>query len=402
MRKVIYSILSLIFSFTTANIFAQCTEAKDPEMAKYMRLTKSQDAQGCSQCGMLALYFCSARNTVSVEDKRKVGAMITACKRNIKQMGEPYCCPDYLNKEPEWGKEAKNNGVDGVNGSNGGSSNTTSDLENKLNNIVAIGQKLESSFYSMQEVDKNRKELNELSSLKGKFNSVEEIETSFQKKFNKIASTVDKTVESENTAMVNNISTMNHLTGGNELVGQGIGLVAGVLNNIGAAERKREYEERLREQKEEQIRRLKAMKASQVVEVRKALLATFPDGGLPASSKSIDNQVIYVFSYSTNQYNLIKDKPNLSVTNVFPITRNQNGTWQFKSTLVKDLMTHFKNEVTPMILGFFTSEKDANNLRDSFLYLASQCDFNLNFSVYSNSNKTITNDNNSNNDFWKN
>jgi hypothetical protein len=312
-------------------------------------------------------------------------------------MGQPYCCPEYINKEPEWGKEANNNSV---NGSNGSSSNSTSDFENKLNNAVAFGQKLESSYYSMQEVDKNRKELNELSSLKGKFNSIEEIEMAFQQKFNQIANAVDKTVESENTAMVNNISTMNHLTGGNELMGQGIALVGGILNSIGAEDRKREYEEQLRKQKEEQIRRLKAMKASQVVEVRKALLETFPDGGLPASSKSIDNQVIYVFSYSTNPYSFLRDKPSISVTNVFPINRNSDGTWMFKNILTKNLKLHFNNEDTPVILGYFTSEKDANSLRDSFLYLTSQCEFDLKFSTYSN--KTVTNENNSNNDFWKN
>jgi hypothetical protein len=76
MRAKLYFIAIFILSLSTMNLFAQCTEAKDSEMAKYKKLTETQDAQGCSQCAMLALYFCSARHTVSVEDKRKVGAMI--------------------------------------------------------------------------------------------------------------------------------------------------------------------------------------------------------------------------------------------------------------------------------------------------------------------------------------
>ena len=32
--------------------------------------------------------------------------MIQACKRNIRAMGQPYCCPDLLNKEPAWGSKA--------------------------------------------------------------------------------------------------------------------------------------------------------------------------------------------------------------------------------------------------------------------------------------------------------
>lgn len=402
MRINFFLVATLMLSLSITDVFAQCTEAKDPTMAKYKRLTETQDAQGCSQCAMLALYFCSAKYSVSIEDKRKVGAMITACKRNIQQMGQPYCCPELLNKEPEWGKEASiSEGVSGTVNATNNDANPVSAAESELDKAVAFGQQLEQSFYSMQEVDKNRNELNELSSLKGNFNSVEEIELAFQKKFNQIAGSVDKTVESENAAMMNNASLMNQLSGGDELMAQGVGLIAGLLNTIGAEERRREYEERLRLQKEEQISRFKAMKASQVVAVREALLQNFPDGGLPASSKSIDNQVIYFFSYSTNPYALLKEKPDLYVTNVFEIRRSPGEMWSFKNALIKDLQAQFNNENVPKILGFFTSLKDANSLRDSFLYLASQCDFNLKFLTYSNKTKTTTNDD-SNSDFWKN
>lgn len=398
MRVKHYFIAMVVLKLTSISSFAQCTEAKDSEMAKYKKLTETQDAQGCSQCAMLALYFCSARHTVTIEDKSKVSTLIAACKKNIQLMGEPYCCPEYLNKEPEWGKEA--NGIN-VNNNKISSSNTTSVFDNKVNNAIAIGQKLQNSFYAMQEVDKNRNNLNELTTLKGKFNSVEEIEMAFQQKFNQIANVVDKTVESENTAIENNISTLNYLTGGNQLLGQGIGAFAGLLNNIGAEDRKREYQERLKKQKEEQISRFKAMKASQVVDVRKALLENFPDGGLPASSKSIDNQVIYIFAYSTDPHSFLRDKPSMKITDVFPVMRNQNETWIFKNVLIKNLKKHFNSEDTPVILGYFTSEKDASSVRDSFLYLASQCDFDLKFSTYTNETKKEISKNNQD-DFWKN
>ncbi|MBS7254684.1 PDZ domain-containing protein [Flavobacterium branchiicola] len=92
-----------LFIFNYHFSFAQCTPAKDSEMAKYERLSQTQDPQGCAQCGMLALYFCSAKYCVKSEDVSKVGTLISACKQNIINMGQPYCCPDYLNKEPEWG-----------------------------------------------------------------------------------------------------------------------------------------------------------------------------------------------------------------------------------------------------------------------------------------------------------
>ena len=101
-------ILSLFVPFFA---YSQCTEAKDADMAKYKRLTETQDAQGCSQCAMLALYFCSARHCVEAEDKRKVRSMIEACKTNIINMGQPYCCPELVNKEPEWGVDAGSSGA---------------------------------------------------------------------------------------------------------------------------------------------------------------------------------------------------------------------------------------------------------------------------------------------------
>jgi hypothetical protein len=73
--------------------------------------------------------------------------------------------------------------------------------------------------------------------------------------------------------------------------------------------------------------------------------------------------------------------------------------WLFKNTLVKDLQNHFGDEGTPVILGFFTSENDANSVRESFLYLASQCDFDIKFSTYSYETKEETK--NSDDDFWK-
>jgi hypothetical protein len=99
--KYTFTLFSLLV-FSTFS-YSQCTEAKDADMAKYKRLTETQDAQGCSQCAMLALYFCSAKHCVEAEDKRKVRSLIEACKTNIKTMGQPYCCPELVNKEPEWG-----------------------------------------------------------------------------------------------------------------------------------------------------------------------------------------------------------------------------------------------------------------------------------------------------------
>lgn len=109
--KVKLSFLFILISIfiNSETTYSQCTEAKDADMAKYKRLTETQDAQGCSQCAMLALYLCSARNTVTVEDKRMVSSLITQTKGNIVNMGQPYCCPELVSLQPQWGIDVGGN-----------------------------------------------------------------------------------------------------------------------------------------------------------------------------------------------------------------------------------------------------------------------------------------------------
>ena len=167
-KKCLFFFFFTFLLLGNINLLAQCTEAKDAEMAKYMKLTKTQDAQGCSQCGMLALYFCSAKYCVTDEDKTKVGAMITAGKQNVRDMGQPYCCPDYLNKEPQWGimagksantqsTNAGENNKNPLNASPSTSDKTTATLkktEQSLNALNSILNGLQTNPENPLQIDK--------------------------------------------------------------------------------------------------------------------------------------------------------------------------------------------------------------------------------------------------------
>ncbi len=118
---------------------AQCTEAKDADMKKYKELTMTQDAQGCSQCAMLALYHCSARYCKTVEDKRKVSALINETKRNIETMGQPYCCPDLYKKAPAWGSMVGASNLGGGLGEKPGNGLNTGTTNNNLNSLDEYG-----------------------------------------------------------------------------------------------------------------------------------------------------------------------------------------------------------------------------------------------------------------------
>jgi len=101
-----FLLLPVLMFIDPIEAIGQCDE-RDPDMAKY-KAKMSKDAQGCSQCAMLAMYHCWARycSPDSIDKKRKLLSMISACKRNIAVMAEDSkgysCCPELTNKQPQW------------------------------------------------------------------------------------------------------------------------------------------------------------------------------------------------------------------------------------------------------------------------------------------------------------
>ena len=100
-----FGILGFLFlsicGISTLN--AQCSEAENVDMKKYMELTKTQDAQGCSQCAWLANLYCIAENGLFENDRSELEKTIAATKQNIQYMGDPICCPELLTKSIRWG-----------------------------------------------------------------------------------------------------------------------------------------------------------------------------------------------------------------------------------------------------------------------------------------------------------
>lgn len=96
------SILVVLFS-SSVSAQTQCLESNDADMAKYMHLTKTGDAQACSPCAQLALYLCGATHCFKLEDKRKTSAIINDMKKVVRNMGLPGCCPKLLERPIIWG-----------------------------------------------------------------------------------------------------------------------------------------------------------------------------------------------------------------------------------------------------------------------------------------------------------
>lgn len=318
--------------------YAQCTEAKDADMAKYKRLTETQDAQGCSQCAMLSLYFCSAKYCATAEDKRKVGAMITACKRNIENMGQPYCCPELVTKEPQWGSMVGNSSP-AITGQGSGSSepvnpssdygassgNSTGDESlDKATELVKAAMPLLNQMLDPEGTSQGSSSGNPLSNYRAPTTTYSDNEV-----LNKTTEFIDAA-----TPFINQISA-----------------------NMQA---KREAEER---QRLEQLKRERAAAEAKakwlaLISNRKKLIAAFPEGKTPLSSQPKAIKEVFFFVYSHEPASIETQNPVLHVSNVFSMPRHEDGTWPFKSSL----MEHIQKSITGLNLtlsGFYTDKASA-------------------------------------------
>lgn len=196
--------LSLAVTIFMATVFynktyAQCSEAENATMKKYAELTRTGDAQGCSQCAWLANLFCIAENGLYKNDKTEVQNAISATKANIKLMGEPICCPELLTKNPKFGQQ-KNASTGNGNATTTTQSKTEQDIEaltnevnaaiNTIGNLNAIDQ---TYGQLKEEIEKIEKLMNESSLMADRiYQSEDDINSEYNSKLsnlNKLAET---------------------------------------------------------------------------------------------------------------------------------------------------------------------------------------------------------------------
>jgi hypothetical protein len=60
----------LFFTMIFNVLYGQCTDETDAEIAKYLKLLQTSNAQSCSQCAVLAAYFCTAKYTSDPQVKQ--------------------------------------------------------------------------------------------------------------------------------------------------------------------------------------------------------------------------------------------------------------------------------------------------------------------------------------------
>ena len=381
--KKYFLLLLLSLVLNSINVSAQCTQAKDSEMDKYMIKTQTQDAQGCSPCAMLALYFCSAKYCVAIEDKRKVGSMISDNKLIVQQMGEPCCCPEYLNKEPEWGSMA---GAGAVNqssgsGSSSGSGNTNinpmTGSSNQGYNSGNTNPMINNSNTGTYDQDMQDAEelINNTAALLDVLSGGSGATTFTNPYSNPMNSSYGNSYDQDVADVINNAAALGDLlTGGDGSLGGltdygdlgGLSSLADGLSQLGAeAEAQRAREAQQQQARAEAQARQQAAEAAarakqqQLIASRKGLIAKFPDGKTPLSSQAAEANEAYFFTYSYDESTIESNAPVIYISNTFAVPKYPDGTWPFKSMMMENITKSVKIPGLKLS-GYYMSQAQAD------------------------------------------
>jgi hypothetical protein len=443
MKKTILLLLTILYA--PFMLQAQCTEAKDQDMAKYKRLTETQDAQGCSQCAMLALYFCSAKYCAKPEDVRKVDAMITACKRNIKTMGEPYCCTELLNKQPQWGV--------GVNGSSSGSTtgnNPTSTSPSISSNAGSVGivpgnsnnSNSNNQTYSGGTSNSNDDDLADILNTTagvldilsgGSGNGAIDVGSGDAADILNASTGIIQNIMSGDGSGTNypsyssagNIgsnSTSDAINYVNQVVTQlgnsgaytpsdlstsmdivnGVGSILSFIDEIDAeAERKRQAElQRQRQLEEIRQREEKArLEKLRIINNRKEVVNRIAKAKMPLTYPAVSNNEVYFYAYYTSTASLESNNPEISVTNVFAVSKYSDGSWPLLNRLT-DKITYSTKYTGIQLAGYYNTRSEAEAARNNLIIQAKATAINTVNIQYSEK-ALATNANSGSSDFWE-
>jgi hypothetical protein len=225
------------------------------------------------------------------------------------------------------------------------------------------------SFYTMQTINNLRSDVDENRSLGSNFSSVEELEQAFQQKYSNLSKSLDNLHENEQNMNLNNLNYYSTVGGNQGATGT---LVAGGMYIFNEIQNQKEKENALAElerQRKEALAEIERQKHLQLVNMRKELLSTFPEGGIPLSYHKINVQEIFFFVYSIDQTKINEKYPTVTLSNVFPWKKYSDETWPYRSALDSELKNKGLTNNTTLV-GFYTSKEMAEEMRNSYIKLA--------------------------------
>jgi hypothetical protein len=274
-------------------------------------------------------------------------------------------------------------------------------LKNVDNSLTKLANDQRVIGFFNESISSDKKRLDDARQLSGNYSSIEDIEREFSSKMSSIRG-ITSNIESQRNAKLNYAVGAKFNANATELaIGQGLNVLGSILNGAKAAKDARAAQEELRYQRELEIKKFEEEKKRAILEMRNELFKRFPDGSLPDQQLKIQNKVIYFFAYITEKNKIQDTKPLVTVTNIFPVTKFDDGTFPYKVSIMNKLTGIAPGNIS--LTGFFETSERAEEIRKVFIKLAessqltvSQFQLKTNSKSVSNISKTIAAD------FWEN
>lgn len=263
-------------------------------------------------------------------------------------------------------KVAQQREIDRVNAHN---ENLLLENQKRIDNINRATDHLVSSFYTMQNINNLKSDVDANRTLGSNFKSIEEIEQAFNQKYSGLSQSMDNMHAEEQNLNLNTLNYMSTLEGDAGTTGT---IVAGGLYLLNEFQNQKEKENALAElqrQRSEALAELERQKHQQLVDLRMEMLTTFPEGGIPLSSHKINVSEIYFFVYSLDESQITGQQPTVQVSNVFPWKKYTDGTWPYRTALDAELKNKGLTNKTTLV-GFYSSKEMAEEMRSAYLKLA--------------------------------
>ncbi|MBX9889434.1 MAG: hypothetical protein K2Y30_16055 [Flavobacteriaceae bacterium] len=133
----------------------------------------------------------------------------------------------------------------------------------------------------------------------------------------------------------------------------------------------RERQSRLKREQEEFTR--KQVLANKIAS-RKAIIEEFPSRSIPLSSQEKAPK-IYYFIYACDKSLNDEYGATVYLSNVFEIAKFNDGTWPYQNMINNEILTLTAN--SEVLHGYYYTQEEADNLRNSFITLLRNLDVNI-------------------------
>lgn len=225
---------------------------------------------------------------------------------------------------------------------------------------------LRGAFAAGARMEESRAAVRDLSRLQASYDSLEALDNDFQQRLGALHDRFDD-MRAANRDRVE--AGVNAFYGNeNRAAGELTGMVALMASDSALEKEKKAAREEMYRQKEQLERSIEAARKARQQALRKELLATFADSQMPLSSQKVATDTVYFFAYATTGDPVAQERPGMTVTSVFPVTRRGDGGWPFKRNFNEELRPLTRGDVA--WTGYFGSAAEAEAERRRFLDFA--------------------------------